>query len=159
MFSQTVEYALRAMMLLASLEGAPMTSERIAARTRVPPGYLSKVMRSLVLGKLVASSRGPGGGFVLSAGPAQISILDVVQAVDPIRRIHACPMDNPEHTQLCPLHRSLDRAIGEMEKSFARTTLAQMLAGEGTARATDAPDLKTPAPGLAALPRPDPEHL
>src|SRR5690349_511493 len=111
MFSSTVEYALRAMMHLASLDGAPETSERIAAQTRVPSGYLSKVMRDLVVADLVTSFRGRRGGFVLARPPASITILDVVSAVDPIRRIDKCPLDNPAHAELCPLHRRLDQAL------------------------------------------------
>jgi Rrf2 family protein len=131
MFSQTVEYALRAMMYLASLDGTPVASERIAAHTRVPSGYLSKVMRDLVLARLVESFRGPGGGFVLAAKPDVISILDVVRAVDPIRRIDRCPLGNPDHKELCPLHRRLDRALADIERSFRGTTLAEMLHGAG----------------------------
>jgi Rrf2 family transcriptional regulator, nitric oxide-sensitive transcriptional repressor len=127
MFSQTVEYALRAMMYLASLDGAPVASERIAASTRVPPGYLSKVMRDLVLGRLVESFRGPRGGFVLATRPDSITILDVVRAVDPIRRIQSCPIGNPNHTELCPLHRRLDDALADIERSLGETTLAEML--------------------------------
>ncbi len=128
MFSQTVEYALRAMMYLASLDGTPVTSERIAENTRVPAGYLSKVMRDLVLGNLVTSYRGPRGGFALVSKPDAITMLDVVGAVDPIRRIHKCPIDNPNHMNLCPLHRRLDDALAEIERSFRTVTLAEMLA-------------------------------
>lgn len=130
MFSQTVEYALRAMMYLAGLDGEPVTSERIAGSTRVPPRYLSKVMRDLVRGGLVDSYRGRGGGFVLAAPPAEITILDVVSSVEPIQRIHKCPLDNPDHSQLCPLHRRLDDALGQIECSLRQTTLAQMLSVE-----------------------------
>src|SRR5262245_55651805 len=105
MFSQTVEYALRAMIHLAGLNGVATTSQSIALRTSVPPGYLSKVLRDLVVARLVASYRGPGGGFMLARDPARITILDVVNAVDPIQRIHHCPAGNPEHADLCALHR------------------------------------------------------
>ncbi len=126
MFSQTVEYALRAMMYLASLDGEPVSSERIADHIHVPAGYLSKVMRSLVFARLVTSFRGPRGGFMLAAKPETITILDVVTAVDPIRRIERCPMGNPEHLGLCPLHQRLDDALAGIETSFRETTLAEM---------------------------------
>lgn len=129
MFSHTVEYALRAAIHLASLDGTPVTSERIAAAIGVPPGYLCKVMRNLVRARLVESFRGRGGGFVLASGPESISILDVVEAVDPIRRIHKCPLDNPDHETLCPLHRHLDDALANIECTFRRVTLAELLAG------------------------------
>jgi Rrf2 family protein len=129
MFSQTVEYALRAMMHLASLDGKPVTSDRIALQTGVPPGYLSKVMRDLVRAGQVVSFRGPGGGFVLGRPAAEISMLDVVSAVDPIRRIRQCPLNKPEHADLCPLHRHLDSALADIERCFRRTMLADMNAG------------------------------
>lgn len=127
MFSQTVEYALRAMMYLATLDGAPVTTDHIAMNTRIPSGYLSKVMRSLVLGNLVASFRGPRGGFVLAAKPDAITMFDVVNAVDPIRRIQKCPLGKPDHINLCPLHRKLDDALAAIETSFRQVTLAAML--------------------------------
>lgn len=139
MFSQTVEYALRAMMFLASRGSTPVTSECIAANTQVPAGYLSKVMRDLVIGELVTSFRGPRGGFVLTAKPEMITMFDVVHAVDPFRRIHKCPIDNPSHVELCPLHRHLDDAIAQIERSFRAVTLAQMLESGGIPAQIDAP--------------------
>lgn len=47
MISQTAEYALRAVVYLGSQTGQPTTTQRIAAATQVPVGYLSKVMQSL----------------------------------------------------------------------------------------------------------------
>lgn len=133
MLSQTVEYALRAMSHLASLRGRSSTCEVIAQATRVPPGYLAKVLRDLVSARLVNSFRGPGGGFVLAREAASISVLDIVNAVDPIHRIECCPLDNPLHAGLCPLHRCLDDAMGQIESMFRRTTLGAVIDGSGAA--------------------------
>lgn len=127
MFSQTVEYALRAMVCLASGDHTPYTSQVISGRTRLPGGYLSKVLRDLVLAKLVTSQRGPNGGFLIAREPGQISILDVVNAVDPIKRITHCPMGNPAHVRLCTLHERLDTAMGQVETALGATTLAELL--------------------------------
>ncbi len=130
MISQTVEYALRAMSHLASLtasKDAAATSEAISLATRVPQGYLSKIMRSLVCADLVRSFRGPNGGFVLARRPERITVLDIVNAVDPIKRIEYCPLDNPLHTSLCPLHRCLDDAFAHIERVFGSTNLASVL--------------------------------
>lgn len=128
MLSQTVEYALRAMCHLASApEDQALNSETIAQRTKVPKGYLSKIMRDLVVAELVQSQRGPAGGFTLARRSDQISILDVISAVDPIKRILKCPLGNPAHLRLCPLHRRLDDSLGLIEREFARTTLADLL--------------------------------
>ena len=134
MLSQTVEYALRAMNYLAALPAeTSVSSETIAEKTQVPRNYLSKVMRDLVLAELVFSQRGPNGGFALTRTPEKITILDVVNAVDPIKRITKCPLGNPEHLRLCPLHRRLDDALALVEKEFGRTKLCELL--ESTARA------------------------
>ena len=145
MISQTIEYALRAMMHLARLEpGASDNSETIAAQTKVPQGYLSKVLRDLVVADLVASRRGPNGGFSLARPPETISMLDVVNAVDQIQRIRRCPLGNPAHVKLCPLHQRIDRALDHIESEFKGTTLAEILASGG--RGGDRCRALTPTP-------------
>lgn len=129
MFSQTVEYALRSIVLLAASDSGPLSSEKIAATTKVPAGYVSKVMRDLVVAGLASSQRGPNGGFSLSRDAKSISILDVINAVDPIQRIKACPLGNPLHAKLCPLHSRLDRAIEHIENSFSQTSIADLFVG------------------------------
>ena len=135
MLSQTVEYALRAMVHLAALEpDTAVNSETIADRTKVPKGYLSKVLRDLVVAELILSQRGPNGGFTLARAADQISILHVINAVDPLARIKKCPLGNPDHLNLCPLHRRLDDAIGMIEREFGSTTLGDLLTSGGAGR-------------------------
>lgn len=126
MFSQTAEYALRAMIHLAGRVGAHTTSEVIAAGTRIPAGYLSKILRDLVVARLILSQRGPNGGFTLARPVHAVSILDIVNAVDPIRRIHDCPMGTP-HLRLCALHARLDDALARVEDELRITSLAAIL--------------------------------
>ena len=128
MFSATLEYALRAVTFLASHPGEGLTAFRIAAGTQVPDDYLSKVLQQLVRGGILTSQRGRGGGFQLARPASQISMLTVVNAVEPIVRIDKCPLGLPEHAaRLCPLHRRLDHAYGLVEKAFANTTLAELV--------------------------------
>lgn len=127
MVSQTVEYALRAMSHLASLQGRSATSEVLAQATLVPHAYLSKIMRDLVCADLVKSFRGRRGGFLLAREPREISLLDIVNAVEPIRRIQRCPLGNPLHVTLCSLHQCLDDVLAHAEHLLARTTLDTVL--------------------------------
>ena len=128
MISQTAEYALRAMVFLA-MRNSAATGQEIAETTRVPAGYLSKIMQQLVKGKLVNSQRGIGGGFVLSRKPIEISILDVVNAVDPIDRIKSCPLGIQSHGfNLCPLHKRLSEATAHVEAAFAASNLNELVA-------------------------------
>jgi Rrf2 family protein len=127
MFSQTAEYALRAVVYLASQEGAAQTTQQIAEATRVPAGYLSKVMQSLTRAGLVHSQRGLHGGFTLAHPTDELTVLDVIEAVDPIRRIRSCPLGIKGHTSLCPLHRRLDQAMALVENALRKSTIAELL--------------------------------
>jgi Rrf2 family protein len=132
MISPTAEYALRAVVALGQQRGEPLTTPRIAELTRVPAGYLAKVLQTLGRAGLVTSRRGLGGGFVLSRPADQMSVLEVVNAVDPIARIESCPLKIPGHgANLCPLHHRLDEAIATVERSFGETMIADLLTEAG----------------------------
>lgn len=129
MFSQTVEYALRAVVHLADHSPTPQTTEQIARATLVPKPYLAKVIQGLCRAQVVQSKRGIGGGIALVKTPDQLTILDVVNAVEPIGRIRQCPLGLKAHgIHLCPLHRRMDQALASVEAAFRQTTLAEVLA-------------------------------
>ncbi|MCP4190035.1 MAG: Rrf2 family transcriptional regulator [Planctomycetaceae bacterium] len=133
MISQTVEYALRAIVTIAQHEGVPCTAQKISAITQVPAPYLSKMMQGLVRASLVTSKRGLHGGFVLMKEPTELTILEVVDAVEPFKRIRECPLNIDTHSgTLCPLHRRLDNAMEMVENSFRDTTVADLLAQPGS---------------------------
>ncbi len=132
MFSLTVDYALRAVVQLAYYLPEALTTEQIAQATGVPVHYLAKVLQKLRDAGIVRSRRGSGGGVMLAHDPARLTVLEVVNAVEPIRRIHTCPLDLEGHqTRLCPLHSRLDSALATMEEAFRRTTVAEMLEDPG----------------------------
>jgi Rrf2 family protein len=127
--SQTVEYALRAVVFLAGQCPHARTTHEIAAATRVPAPYLSKVLQALRRAQIVHSQRGIGGGVSLAVPPESLTILAVVNAVEPLQRIKSCPLGLAAHgVRLCPLHKRLDNALALMEQAFGETTLAEVLA-------------------------------
>ncbi len=129
MISQTAEYALRAIVYLAMNADSAFTTQQISTATKVPAAYLSKVLQSLVKANLVRSQRGHGGGFVLQKVPSQITILEIISSVDPIRRIRTCPLGLDTHgINLCALHKKIDDATAIIEKTFADATVADILA-------------------------------
>ncbi|HNQ22734.1 MAG TPA: Rrf2 family transcriptional regulator [Phycisphaerae bacterium] len=158
MISRTAEYALRAVVWLANHGNAPAGTREIAKTTQVPVGYLSKVLQALSRANLVCSRPGRGGGFVLSHPARRISVLDVVNAVDPIERLHACPLGDPAHRgKLCPLHQRLDRAAALVEQAFAASPIAELALSptEGTPFCADGGgNSSRPTPGVdEAAPR------
>jgi len=128
MITQTVEYALRAMVVLARGDPQLQSSREISKVIDVAPPYLSKVMQSLVRSGLVRSRRGIHGGFSITKDPHVLTVWDVIEAVEPIKRIRKCPLDISAHSdQLCPLHKRLDEALEHVEKVFRETTLAELV--------------------------------
>ena len=127
MLPKTADYALRAVACLTRNAEHPCSASDLAEETQVPRRYLHKVLQDLCHAELVHSRSGPGGGYTLLRSPDNITILDVVNAVAPLERIHHCPLALNSHKKLCPLHRELDRAYAETEKSFARVTIGQLV--------------------------------
>lgn len=132
MFSQTVEYALRAIVYLAYQAPAGRTTEEIHAATLIKKAYLSKILQGLAKKGIVQTQRGVGGGITLARPPEQLTILDVVNAVEPIQRIRTCPLGFASHgARLCPLHKRMDEALASVEDAFRKSTLAEVLAEPG----------------------------
>jgi len=129
MISQTAEYALRAVVWLASQpEGSARSTGAVAAATKVPRGYLSKVLQALGRAGLVTSTAGRAGGVLLARSAEEVTVLDVINAVDPVRPIVTCPLGIPGHgTNLCPLHRRLRDAAASVHTALAGTAIADLL--------------------------------
>jgi len=149
MLSQTTEYALRIVVQLASQGAEPVTIPELARTTRIPSGYLAKVLRQLARAGLVHSQRGPNGGSVLLRPPEELTVLDVVQAVDPLKRIEVCPLGLRGHgANLCPLHRRLDQAVATVETAFRNSSVAELLGDpRGSRPLCEDPRLRRPSPG------------
>jgi len=122
MFSQTVEYALRAMVQLAVDSSGQATTKDIAAKAKVPSAYLAKVLQSMRRGGLIHSRRGVGGGVTLAKPANKISLLDVIDAVEPLKRTPA-----KKAASAVQLQKSMDAAVEQLRSTFAKESLADML--------------------------------
>ena len=127
MISTTGEYALRATVFLAQHHPSPQTTAQIAEGTKVPSGYLSKILQAMVRAELVHSQRGLHGGFTLIGEPKAISVLDVLMSVGAApERIRKCPLGLKGHAKLCPVHKLVDEAVEHAEKAFSSATLDEL---------------------------------
>ena len=128
LISQTVEYALRAVVWLAAHPGAGQTTQQIADGTRVPREYLSKVLQTLSRSGVVQAQRGVGGGFSMLRDPATLTVLDVIVAIDPIQRYGACPLKGTSaEAGLCRLHHLLNNATDAFVTVCADVRIADMV--------------------------------
>ena len=128
MFTQTSEYALRAVAWMAGGPEQVFTTGEIAEGTKVPSSYLSKVLQTLARAGIVRSQRGLGGGFSLARRPEELTVLEVIESVDPLPRIEHCPLGSDCHAEgLCKLHAALDEAMSLVEDCLRKATIASLL--------------------------------
>jgi Rrf2 family protein len=111
--SRTAAYALQAILQLATSEesGGPIPCSRLAANGKMPERFLLQILRNLVTHGILGSTRGVVGGYLLERSPADISLLDVIEAVEG-------PM-----TPLLPVHEGLsEEANQKLKCALARIT-------------------------------------
>jgi Rrf2 family protein len=95
--SAKVDYAIRAMVELSAAAPGPTKSERIATAQAIPPKFLENILLELRHAQLVSSQRGPDGGYRLARPPAEITLADVIRAVEgPIATVRGA---RPEEVQ------------------------------------------------------------
>ena len=110
--NQATDYAFRAILHLSRLpRGEVVEAKIIAEEEHIPIRFLLKIFRLLTRAGIVESYRGVSGGYALSRAPKEITIKDVVEAVEGPVRINRCLIDpeecNKRSTSRCPLHRAL----------------------------------------------------
>jgi Rrf2 family protein len=97
--SAKVDYALRAMAELAAAPPGPVTKERLAQAQEIPPKFLESILLELRHAGLVASQRGVDGGYWLGRPAADISLADVIRAVEgPLASVRGVRPDHVSYT-------------------------------------------------------------
>ncbi|MGH7917395.1 MAG: RrF2 family transcriptional regulator [Candidatus Binataceae bacterium] len=83
-FGVGVDYCLKALIMLAERypSAQPQRVEEIAAAQAIPENYLRRLLIELKRGGLVASQKGPNGGYMLARHPSRITMADVVQIIE-----------------------------------------------------------------------------
>jgi len=80
--SARVDYALRAVVELATAAEGPLTAERIAKAQEIPPKFLESILLQLRRGGIVHAQRGPEGGYWLARPAGEITLADVIRIID-----------------------------------------------------------------------------
>jgi Rrf2 family protein len=140
LLSQTAEYALRAMSWLATLpEGDAVPTSDLSSAADIPPHYLSKIMRRLVLHGLLKSQRGHGGGFSLAKPPEEIPFIDILAAVDAAPTPGRCAFGWGEcdASKPCPMHDVWSKMSDAFLDWASTTTLADIQSTRRVRRGLD----------------------
>lgn len=127
MLTQTSEYALRAAICLAREDWQLVATNMLAQSCGVPSNYLAKVLQKLSASDLVAGRRGVGGGYRLARDPEEIRLIDVVTAVEPLRRSGGGRRN--EAAELRRLGCILDVAARRSVTILSQITIAHILDG------------------------------
>ncbi|RJQ24882.1 MAG: Rrf2 family transcriptional regulator [Peptococcaceae bacterium] len=110
--NQATDYAFRAVLHLSCLpRGQVVEARLIAEEQKIPMRFLLKILRLLTMAGIVESHRGVNGGFVLARAPAEITMLDVVEAIEGPIKINRCLIAPAECSRRavrhCPVHKTL----------------------------------------------------
>jgi Rrf2 family protein len=134
--TRQADYALRAMTYLAQLEPASRAStSQIAMEKSIPPSFLAKIISQLSIAGLIHTSRGARGGVSLAHSPEDISVLEVVEAIDGPIQLNECT-DDPDNCPFgadCIMRPLWCEAQADLVKRLRGTTFAQVI-GSGNGR-------------------------
>ena len=128
--TRQADYAVRAVLYLANLG----TSERAATSTvaeeqRIPPSFLAKIISQLSIAGLLHTSRGARGGVTLAREPQDISLLEVIEAIDGPIQLNECVGEDSLCTfdDDCPLRPVWSEAQNELVSRLKKTNFAQLM--------------------------------
>jgi Rrf2 family transcriptional regulator, iron-sulfur cluster assembly transcription factor len=107
MFSQTVEYAVRAAIDIATRpEGKKVLASEMAESLGIPAHYLSKILQQLARSRVLKSVRGRQGGFSLARPADKIRLREIIEPFEDMRKYEECILGQPVCSEAgaCPLH-------------------------------------------------------
>ncbi len=131
MLSQSAEYALRAVFYLAEHgDGEPVRVNDVAEALDMPRNYLSKLLHVLVRAGVLASMRGPHGGFRLALPPENVHLIDVVRYFDEFTLGRRCVLGRAKCSDAnpCGAHERWKPLAAQINAFFRETTIADALA-------------------------------
>ncbi len=131
--TRQADYALRAMLYLARLEpNQRAATSQIAEEQEIPPSFLAKIISQLSIAGLIHTSRGARGGVSLARKPEDISLLDVVEAIDGPITLNECTQDPDICTfgDSCPLHEVWCETQTDLVRKLRDSTFDKLLKRE-----------------------------
>jgi Rrf2 family protein len=137
--TRQADYALRAMLYLAKHEltrhdtdWKSATTKEIADEKLIPSSFLAKIISQLSIAGLIRTSRGASGGVALARKPEEISLLDVVEAIDGPITLNECTT-NPSICSFgdsCPIHDVWCETQAELVSRLSEATFDKLLERE-----------------------------
>ena len=130
-FTKRADYGLMAIHYIAAHgEDGAVSAKRIAEEFHIPPERLAKILQRLAKRKLIASHNGPKGGYVLTKPPEEITVGQVVRALEGPLRIVSCMSETDDCPQFsrCNLRRPVQKVQASVSQLLDTMTLAELAA-------------------------------
>lgn len=125
--TRQADYALRAMLYLAKLPpNERAATSQIAENKKIPPSFLAKIISQLSIAGLIHTSRGARGGVTLARDAKEISVLEVVEAIDGPIALNECTV-SPEgcpFSEDCPIHNLWCGTQADLVEKLRKTNFA-----------------------------------
>ena len=105
--------------------GQMVMLEEISRQEKIPRSFLAKIFQDLAKNGFVRSNRGAGGGFALARSASEISVLEIIEAIEGKIVFQRCKLDQPdcEHKGTCALCGLFEKAQDGVTDVLAQTTL------------------------------------
>ena len=131
--SRRTDYAIRILMDLARSDGDPVSVRTIAERQEVPYAFARGIARELVSAGMVESKRGATGGLVLARDPEDLSVLEIVEAMQGGVSCAVCTSDPAWCTRMdgCTVHQVWSGADEMLRQYLGSRSLAGLIGSEG----------------------------
>lgn len=123
------DYALRAVIFLASAEGRTCSASEVSREQKVPAKFLARIMPKLVKQGIIASLPGSKGGYQLARSAKTITFLEVLEAIEGPLRINVCldeDFSDCEHESVCTMQRVWSEAQQRLIDYFSQVTFDQL---------------------------------
>ena len=127
--TRQADYAVRAVLYLAKNRDERAATSQVAQVQNIPPSFLAKIISQLSIAGLLQTSRGARGGVTLAREPQEISLLEVIEAIDGPIQLNECVGDNSVCTfdKDCPLRPVWCDAQDQLVARLRSTNFAQLL--------------------------------
>ena len=128
--TRQADYAVRAVLYLARLgQTERAATSQVAQEQHIPPSFLAKIISQLSIAGLLHTSRGARGGVTLAREPGDITLLEVIEAIDGPIMLNECVGDTETCTfdDKCPLRPVWCEAQNDLVNRLKGTSFAQLL--------------------------------
>ncbi|MFC2129243.1 RrF2 family transcriptional regulator [Bacteroidota bacterium] len=127
MLSNTCKYGIRAVIYISvyATDKKKVGIKEISSKLDIPSPFLGKILQSLSKNKILNSTKGPNGGFILSKPAEEIPLMDIIEIIDGtdifdtcLVRTSQCSNDNP-----CGLHDNITSVRKQLKNFFLNQTI------------------------------------